>query len=112
MAELLHSPCKLGRLREEIRQIFGKFGEIEESDSSKFPYLRAVVKETLRLHPLVRFLVPHKSKDDGELVGFMVPKDAKILVNVWSIGRDSRFWTNPNSFQHGRFLQSETNFKG
>lgn len=112
MAELLHSPSKLGRLREEIQQIDEKFGEIEESDSSKFPYLRAVVKETLRLHPPVPFLVPHKSKDDGELDGFMVPKDAQILVNVWSIGRDSRIWTNPNLFEPERFLQSETNFKG
>lgn len=112
MAELLHNPSKLARLRKELEQIHGKFGQIEESDASKLPYLRAVVKEILRLHPSVPFLVPHKSKDDGELGGFMVPKNAQILVNVWSIGRNSSIWDNPNSFEPERFLESEIDFKG
>lgn len=42
----------------------------------------------------------------------MVPKDAQILVNVWSIGRDSSIWTNRNLFEPERFLQSETDFQG
>ncbi|KAK2375820.1 cytochrome P450 76T24 [Trifolium repens] len=112
MAELLHNPTKLTRLREEIQQIHGKSAQIEESDASNLPYLRAVVKETLRLHPPVPFLVPHKSKHDGELAGYMIPKDAQILVNVWSIGRDSSIWANPNSFEPERFLKIETDFKG
>jgi cytochrome P450 len=112
MAELLHNPTKLTRLRDEIQQIHGKSAQIEESDASNLPYLRAVVKETLRLHPPVPFLVPHKSKHDGELAGYMIPKDAQILVNVWSIGRDSSIWANPNSFEPERFLKIETDFKG
>lgn len=113
MAELLHNPPKLARVREELQQIHGNFGQIEEFEASKLPYLRAVVKETLRLHPPVPFLVPHKSKDDGELAGFTIPKDAQILVNVWSIGRDPSNWADPSSFEPERFLEGdEIDFKG
>ena len=91
--------------------MLGKHGQVEESHTSKLPYLNAVVKETLRLHPPAPFLVPRKSNNDIELAGFTVPKDAQILVNIWSIGRDSSIWTNPNLFEPERFLESEIDFK-
>ncbi|KAL4338493.1 hypothetical protein AHAS_Ahas12G0215700 [Arachis hypogaea] len=112
MAELIHSPKKLLKVREELEESLGKNGEVEESHISKLPYLNAIVKETLRLHPPAPFLVPHKANDDVELGGFTVPKSAQILINVWSIGRDSRVWANPNSFEPERFLDSEIDFKG
>ena len=112
MAELLHNPIKLLKVREELQQVLGKNGQVEESHTSKLPYLNAVVKETLRLHPPAPFLLPHKSNDDVELAGFTVPKNARILVNVWSIGRDPSIWTNPNLFEPERFLEREIDFKG
>lgn len=112
MAELLHNPIKLARVREELQHTLDKFGQVEESHISKLPYLRAAVKETLRLHPPAPFLVPHKSNDDVELAGFTVPKNAQILVNVWSIGRDSSIWANPNLFEPERFLESDLDYKG
>ncbi|RDX66174.1 Geraniol 8-hydroxylase, partial [Mucuna pruriens] len=112
MAELLRNPEKLEKVRKELQQVLAKGEELEESHISKLSYLQAVVKETLRLHPPVPMLVPHKSKDDVELRGFMVPKSAQILVNVWAMGRDSSIWTNPNQFMPERFLESCIDFKG
>ncbi|MED6182047.1 hypothetical protein PIB30_025123 [Stylosanthes scabra] len=112
MAELMHSPTKLHKVREELQQSLGKNGEVEESHISKLPYLNAIVKETLRLHPPTPLPVPRKANDDVELGGFTVPKNAQILINVWSMGRDSEIWVNPNSFEPERFLDSEIDFKG
>ncbi|MED6181786.1 hypothetical protein PIB30_022672 [Stylosanthes scabra] len=112
MAELMRSPTKLHKVREELQQILGENGEVEESRISKLPYLNATVKETLRLHPPTPLLVPRKANDDVQLGGFTVPKNAQILFNVWSIGRDSHIWANPNSFEPERFLDSEIDFKG
>ncbi|KAL6322543.1 hypothetical protein AAG906_009849 [Vitis piasezkii] len=49
---------------------------------------------------------------DSEILGYAVPKNAQVLVNAWAIGRDSRTWSNPNSFEPERFLESEIDVKG
>ena len=89
MAELLRNPEKMVKAQEELEKVLGKDGLVQESDISKFPYLQAIVKETFRLHPPAPFLVPHKAETDVEMCGFTVPKNAQILINVWTMGRDS-----------------------
>ncbi|XP_074321523.1 geraniol 8-hydroxylase-like [Silene latifolia] len=113
MTELLRNPEKLAKAQDELDQIIGKnTTTIQESDISKLPYIQAVVKETLRLHPPAPFLIPHKTEKDVQLCGFSIPKDAQIWVNVWSIGRDSSVWPNALSFLPERFMESEVDFKG
>ena len=46
------------------------------------------------------------------LCGFVVPKNAQILINVWAMGRDSSVWQNPNVFMPERFLVQDIDFKG
>lgn len=112
MAELLHNPQKLSKTKRQLEQVFGESGlEPEDSNISKLTYLQAVVKETLRLHPTGPIVV-HKSVADVDICGFHVPKDAQVLVNLWSMGRDSDFWTDPNSFLPERFLENEKDFRG
>ncbi|KAF7844711.1 geraniol 8-hydroxylase-like [Senna tora] len=112
MAELLYNPKKLEEAKHELQLALHKGEQFEESHISKLPFLKAVVKETLRLHPPAPFLIPHKSEEDVELRGFLVPKNSQILINVWAMGRDSRIWENPNQFMPERFLKSEIDFKG
>ncbi|XP_059456103.1 cytochrome P450 76T24-like [Corylus avellana] len=112
MAELLRSPEKMAKARKELEEVLGKDKLVQESDISKLPYLRAIVKEIFRLHPATPFLVPHKALADVEMCGFTVPKNAQILVNVWAMGRDSSIWPNPNLFEPERFLEQDIDFKG
>ena len=76
----------MARAQDELEEVLGKDGLIQEVDISKFPFLQAIVKETLRLHPPAPFLVPHKAETEVEMCGFTVPKNAQILVNVWAMG--------------------------
>ena len=112
MAELICNPEKMAKSKKEIQQVLVKDGTTEESHFSKLPFLHAVVKETLRLHPPAPFLVPHKSNNDVEIDGLIVPKSAQLLINVWAIGRDSSVWNKPNLFVPERFLESEKSFIG
>ncbi|KAG4925453.1 hypothetical protein JHK87_050993 [Glycine soja] len=110
MAELLRNPDKLVKARKELSKAIGKDVTLEESQILKLPFLQAVVKETLRLHPPGPLLVPHKC--DENISGFNVPKNAQILVNVWAMGRDPTIWENPTIFMPERFLKCEIDFKG
>ncbi|KAJ9564026.1 LOW QUALITY PROTEIN: hypothetical protein OSB04_009186 [Centaurea solstitialis] len=113
MAELVRNPKKMAKTRSELEEFAGKDTMIiEESDIGKLPYLEAVVKETLRLHPPAPFLIPHKALCDVEIGGFVVPKDAQILCNVWAIGRDPTVWSNPHEFMPERFLDVDIDYKG
>jgi cytochrome P450 len=111
MAELLQNPKKLKKARKELQQVINKDEDPKDLDINKLPYLQAVVKETLRLHPSAPILV-HKSISDVDLCGFKVPKDTQVLVNVWSMGRDSSIWTDPNVFLPERFLECGEVFRG
>ncbi|KAL2454350.1 Cytochrome [Abeliophyllum distichum] len=112
MTELLRNPNKLLKARNELKDVVGVNGLIQESDISRLPYLQAVVKETFRFHPVAPFLVSHKANADIEINGYMVPENAQILVNVWASGRDSNTWSSPDSFIPERFLDCKTDFKG
>lgn len=102
----------MAKARREVGQVVDRESMVEESDISKLPYLQAVVKETFRLHPPVPFLVPRKAKVESEISGYLVPKNAQVLVNVWAIGRDARNWSNPSSFHPERFMNSDIDVKG
>lgn len=106
MAELLHSPRTLLKARAELERTIGEGNLLGESDIGRLPYLQAVIKETLRLHPAVPLLLPHKAGADADIGGFTVPENAQVLVNVWAMGRDPSMWEDPNSFLPERFLES------
>ncbi|GAB2294088.1 hypothetical protein Dimus_028305 [Dionaea muscipula] len=113
MAELLRQPDKLKKAQAELEDMIGKGKQLEEADIGRLTYLQAVVKETLRLHPPVPFLVPRKVIADVKLGNkYTVPKNARVLVNTWAMGRDPSIWDRPNSFEPERFLGSQIDFKG
>ncbi|KAJ8447376.1 hypothetical protein Cgig2_013153 [Carnegiea gigantea] len=115
MTEMLRHPEKVIQAQAEIDQVLGKHhsNSIQETDISNLPYIRAIVKETLRLHPPALFLVPHKTTMDAKLCGHRVPKDAQVWVNVWSMGRDPSIWhNNQDSFVPEKFLEIDIDVKG
>ncbi|XXG59540.1 hypothetical protein AAC387_Pa04g1610 [Persea americana] len=112
MAELVCNPNVMSKARSEIKDIVGLGREVEESDIARLPYLQAVIKETLRLHPTAPLLIPHKAETSVEIGGYTVPKNTQVIVNAWAIGRDPKIWENPSSFQPERFLGSNVDVKG
>ena len=112
MAMLLKNPEKMTKARVKLEEVLGKARRIQELDISKFLYLQAIVKETLRLHPSAPFLLPRKAMIDIEICGFIVPKNAQILINLWAMGRDFIIWPNSNLFLPERFLKHAIEFKG
>lgn len=112
MAELLRKPEELNKVRQEIIEQIGTKRPVKESDIDKLPYLQAVVKEAMRLHPAVPLLLPHKAQNDIQVLGFNVPKESQVFVNAWAIGRDPKSWERPLEFLPQRFIESSVDYKG
>lgn len=114
MAELLHNPNIYQKLRAELRSIIPLNENLEEKHIDNMPYLKAVIKETLRLHPPLPFLVPHMAMQSCEMLGYTIPKETQVLVNVWAIGRDPKTWHDALKFKPERFLDHDkfVDYKG
>ncbi|KAL5728113.1 hypothetical protein ACHQM5_001235 [Ranunculus cassubicifolius] len=109
MTELLNNPSIMKRLQEELERIVGLSNAIEETHLPELPYLEAVVKEVLRLHPTGPLLVPRCPMASSTVGGYLIPAGSKIFVNVWAIQRDPKYWENPLEFRPERFLMNSSN---
>lgn len=94
-------------VQREVREVFDRVGKVDETSIYQMKYLKAVVKETLRLHPPGTLLLPRECIESCEINGFEIPKNTRVIVNAWAIGRDPKYWSQPENFIPERFLQSE-----
>ncbi|KAL1201022.1 Cytochrome P450 71B24 [Cardamine amara subsp. amara] len=113
-AELVKNPRVMKKAQEEIQTCIGiKANErIEEEDLDKLQYLKLVVKETLRLHPPAPLLLPRETMSHIKIQGYDIPPKSLLMVNAWSIGRDPKYWENPEEFNPERFIDSPMDYKG
>ncbi|KAK2654686.1 hypothetical protein Ddye_014542 [Dipteronia dyeriana] len=84
MGELINHPTAFKKLRDEINTVVGPNRLVKESDTLNLPYLRAVIKEILRLHPSAK---------------------TRVLVYVYAVMRDPELWAHPDEFMPERFLE-------
>nr|GLL26069.1 cytochrome P450 CYP736A12-like [Ipomoea trifida] len=112
MSELFRHPEIMKKVRDEVAEKVGYDRMVEEADLEGLEYLEMVVKESLRLHPVVPLLLPHIAMDDCVVDGFHVPKNTRVMVNVWAIGRDPNVWSNPEKFIPERFSKSRVEYRG
>lgn len=104
---MLNHSHTIKRAQEEIDAKIGKNRWVEESDIDNLPYLKAVIKESLRLYPPAPLLVPHEAVEDCYVAGYHVPKGTRLIANAWKIHRDPRFWPEPEKFMPERFLSTQ-----
>ncbi|MQL93128.1 hypothetical protein Taro_025767 [Colocasia esculenta] len=112
MAELMRNPNAMSKAQDEVRGVVGNKGKVEDGDIARLSYLRCVVKETLRLHPVVPLLVHRETMGHTNINGYDVPPKTQVLVNAWAIGREMAFWEKPEAFIPERFIGSKVDFKG
>ncbi|KAK9091233.1 hypothetical protein Sjap_024410 [Stephania japonica] len=112
-AELLRHPKLMKRVQGELREVVCVDRIVEETDLSKLNYLNMVIKETMRLHPVAPLLVPRESTEDITINGYFIPKKSRVLVNVWTIGRDTNAWSeDAEEFNPDRFIGVDMDFVG
>lgn len=111
MTELVRHPRVMKKAQEEVRKIVGSSGKVDESHLQHLHYMKAVVKETMRLHPPVPLLVPRESMEDCVLDGYEIPAKTRVLINSYAIGRDPKSWDDPLNYDPERFENHNMDFK-
>ncbi|XP_066387914.1 trimethyltridecatetraene synthase-like [Miscanthus floridulus] len=113
MSELLRKPDVLTKATEELDRVIGRERLVTEGDITKLPYMQAIVKETMRLHPVTPLLAPRLSREDASVDGYDIPTGTLVFVNVWAIGRDPAVWGDASDeFRPERFVGSSLDVKG
>ncbi|ERN03060.1 hypothetical protein AMTRI_Chr06g198570 [Amborella trichopoda] len=114
MSELVKNPRVMQKAQEEVRRIVksNHINKIKETDLHQFQYLKAVVKEIMRLHPPGPLLVPRESMEDCEIEGYHIPAKTRVLINAWAIGRHPDSWEDPEEFKPERFMDSSIDYRG
>ncbi|KAL9247262.1 hypothetical protein vseg_020711 [Gypsophila vaccaria] len=112
MSELLRKPNIITKATKELDRVIGKDRWVQEKDIQNLPYIRAITKETMRLHPVAPMLVPRMSREDVKIQGYDIPKGSLILVNTFTIQRDPNVYENPKDFTPERFLENKIDVKG
>ncbi|KAJ4793943.1 hypothetical protein LUZ62_045189 [Rhynchospora pubera] len=111
MPELLKNPTVMVKAQSEVRRLLEGSTTVSESDLDKLQYLHLVIKETLRLHPAGPLLLPRECREACRVFDYDIPKGTRVLVNAWAIGRDPKYWEDPEEFKPERFMNGNIDFK-
>ncbi|WOG82373.1 hypothetical protein DCAR_0101537 [Daucus carota subsp. sativus] len=102
---LLNHRHVLRKVQDELEKHVGRDRQVNESDVKNLPYLRAIVKETLRLYPPAPLNGPHEAIEDCTLAGFHISAGTRLFANLWKLQRDPRIWSDPLDFRPDRFIE-------
>ncbi|ONM34372.1 5-epiaristolochene 13-dihydroxylase [Zea mays] len=104
MSELAKNPGVMRRAQSEVRRVLEGKTRVAEADiQGRLPYLQAVIREALRLHPPLPLILPRSCAEPITILGHHVPKGTTVFVNAWAIGRDERWWPDASQFKPERF---------
>ncbi|ETS87770.1 hypothetical protein PFICI_01598 [Pestalotiopsis fici W106-1] len=97
-------PNVVAAAQEELDRVVGSDRMPTFSDEDNLPYIRAMVKETLRFWPITKPGMSHASTEDDWYNGYFIPKGSVVMLNWWAIHYDDNRWENPDIFDPTRFL--------
>ena len=102
---LAQNPDWQQAIREEANA-FQEDSPISLEDLRKLKKTQAVIEEGLRLYPPV-YVIDRLSAEDNEIGALKIPKKTLLLMSIYELHRDPKFWVKPEDFKPERFLNLE-----
>ncbi|XP_070540683.1 cytochrome P450 10-like [Ptychodera flava] len=94
------------KLHEEITGVVKKGDKITQEHLKHLHYLKAVIRESMRLYSVLPFFTRILASD-VVLCGYHVPAGTTVIVHVGLMSRDPQFFDNPDQFIPERWLRSD-----
>jgi cytochrome P450 family 110 len=104
IACLLENPTVLQRLEAELAGCTQKDGSIDVAAVVRAEYLDAVVKESLRLRPIVPDVVREVRRVPFELAGYKIPVGTFLTPCIYLAHRQPDVYPEPDRFRPERFI--------
>lgn len=105
---LSQHPDQEARFHHEVDAVVGsRLPDV--NDLQKLTYTRAVFAEALRLYPPV-WAQDREAERTLDIGGYVIPKNAVVLVSQWVTQRDARFFPGPSAFLPERWLGKTNSF--
>lgn len=99
---IYHALCR------EIREEASLTLPVSYSVASALPYLDAVIKEALRIHPPNGVMYPRLVPPGGAIIcGKFIPEGTEVGISPWVLHYDTELFPCPDRFQPGRWLTSD-----
>ncbi|KAF9883127.1 hypothetical protein FE257_004076 [Aspergillus nanangensis] len=89
---------------EEIRRVIGENRMPNFEDEQDLPYIRACVKEVLRIRPVTNIGSPHYTTADIVYNGYFIPANTVVSVNQYTLHFDPARYDRPDDFLPDRYL--------
>ena len=100
------NPDKQDILRQEVLSVLGDTTLATPTTLKLMPYLKAWVRETLRLYPFIA--IPRQPTEDLVLSGYFIPGGtAHVAFLTFSMGRDEELFENAEAFKPERWLREK-----
>ncbi|EXJ72498.1 uncharacterized protein A1O5_05003 [Cladophialophora psammophila CBS 110553] len=77
--------------------------------ANSLPYLNAVIKEALRIHPPNGLMYCRTVPEDGATIcGYYIPANTEVGISPWVLHYDPILFPQPEKFEPGRWLSPDT----
>ncbi|NP_001082927.1 1,25-dihydroxyvitamin D(3) 24-hydroxylase, mitochondrial [Danio rerio] len=104
---LSRNPCAQGKLLKEIQDVVPA-GQTPRAEHIKsMPYLKACLKESMRVSPSVPFTSRTLDKDTV-LGDYTLPKGTVLMLNSQAIGVSEEYFDNGRQFRPERWLEEKS----
>lgn len=102
MMELAQHPQIVEKIRDELSQVNPDGNNFSWDDLASLKYLEMVIKEGMRLHPVVGAF-RRVSVKNVQVMNYKFPKGVGFMVHFRALHRDPRYWTDPQEFKPERW---------
>uniref|UniRef100_A0A0E0KMU7 Cytochrome P450 n=1 Tax=Oryza punctata TaxID=4537 RepID=A0A0E0KMU7_ORYPU len=113
MSELMRNPEVMAKAQAEVRRVLdNKSPQDHEGLLDDLRYMKMVIKETLRLNPVLPLLLPRVCRETCEIGGYEVVEGTRVVVNAWAMARSPEYWDDAEKFVPERFEDGTADFNG
>ncbi|OAG03879.1 cytochrome P450 oxidoreductase-like protein [Paraphaeosphaeria sporulosa] len=92
------------KAQEELDRVCGDHRAPTWDDFKNLPYINCIVKESMRMRPVLPTGVPVRVNRDDWFDGYLIPKDSAVFCPAYNIHMNADLYPDPHNYNPDRYL--------